>query len=58
MFKKKIKVKFFNSSTYPCYELKKIKIGDWIDLRAAEDVYLKKGNFICTLKIQKICLKL
>lgn len=44
MFKKKIKVKFFNSSLYPDYELKKIKIGDWIDLRAAENVDLKKGD--------------
>lgn len=33
-------------------KIKKISIGDWIDLRAAEDVILKKGEFkIITLGV-------
>lgn len=37
----KIKVKYFVEDLEP---LKKIKTGDWIDLRAAETVTLKKGE--------------
>lgn len=38
----KIKIK------YHCDDIEKIEkitVGDWIDLRAAEDVYLRKGEF-------------
>ena len=38
----KIYVKYHNSRLI---KLDKIGIGDWIDLRAAEDVQLKKGEF-------------
>jgi dUTP pyrophosphatase len=41
MFKKKIKIKYFTNIT----EVKKIKQGDWIDLRASETVQLAKGEF-------------
>lgn len=39
---KTIKIKYFNSSMP---ELTKINKGDWIDLRAAETVKLKKGEY-------------
>ena len=39
---KTIKVKYENSSMQ---HMQKISEGDWIDLRAAETVELKKGNF-------------
>lgn len=39
---KEIKIKYFNDKLE---KLKKIDQGDWIDLRAAETVNLKKGQF-------------
>lgn len=39
---KKIKVKYHDKKLIP---LEKIEIGDFIDLRSAEDVDLKKGEF-------------
>ena len=39
--KKKIEIKYFNGPE----ELKKIDVGDWIDLRAAENVRLSSGSF-------------
>ena len=36
-----IKIKYFNDIE----EIGKIEVGDWIDLRAAEDVELKAGEF-------------
>ena len=39
---KTIKVKYENSNMQ---HMQKIREGDWIDLRAAETVKLKKGNF-------------
>lgn len=36
-----IKIKYFTDME----KIQKIKQGDWIDLRAAEDVFLKKGEF-------------
>lgn len=42
MFKKKIKIKY----RYPdITHIEKIKIGDWIDLRVAEDTHLKRDEF-------------
>lgn len=42
MFKKKIKIKY----RYPdITHIEKISKGDWIDLRAASDIHLKKGEF-------------
>lgn len=42
MFTKQIKIKY----RYPdITHVEKISKGDWIDLRAASDVYLKKGEF-------------
>ena len=38
----KIKVKYFDPSVTP---LKKISVGDWIDLRSAETVELKAGEY-------------
>ena len=38
----KIKVKYHSDKPT---ELKKINIGDWVDLRAAEDIYLRAGEF-------------
>ena len=38
----KIKIKYFNNDIE---RLTRIEKGDWIDLRAAEDVILKKGEF-------------
>ncbi|WP_292474527.1 deoxyuridine 5'-triphosphate nucleotidohydrolase [Methanosphaera sp.] len=44
MFKKRksIKVKYFNPNLQ---KIEKISKGDWIDLRASEDVILKAGEF-------------
>ena len=39
---KKILIKYFNSSID---KIKHIDIGDWIDLRAAENIELKTGDF-------------
>lgn len=39
---KQIKIKYHNSLLE---KIEKINIGDWIDLRAAEDVTLKAGEF-------------
>ena len=39
---KKIKIKYHNPDIE---KIEKISIGDWIDLRAAEHVYLKAGDF-------------
>lgn len=39
---KEIKIKYHNPELT---KISKIKIGDWIDLRAAEDVELKTGDF-------------
>lgn len=39
---KEIKIKYHNPELT---KISKIKIGDWIDLRAAEDVELKTGEF-------------
>lgn len=38
----KIKIKYFKKELE---RVNKISIGDWIDLRAAEDIALKKGDF-------------
>lgn len=38
----KIKIKYFDDELI---KLNKISIGDWIDLRSAEDVVIKKGDF-------------
>jgi dUTP pyrophosphatase len=38
----KIKIKYFNDKLK---RIKKISIGDWIDLRAAETIVLKKDEF-------------
>lgn len=38
----KIKIKYHCSDIE---KIEKITVGDWIDLRAAEDVYLRKGEF-------------
>lgn len=38
----KIRIKYFNNEIE---RLTRIEKGDWIDLRAAEDVILKKGEF-------------
>lgn len=38
----KIKIKYFNKDVA---KISKIKNGDWIDLRAAEDVYMNAGEF-------------
>ena len=40
--RKTIKIKYFNDSIK---ELEKIEKGDWIDLRSAENIKLKKGEF-------------
>ena len=37
-----IKIKYHD---YEIQRIEKIKIGDWIDLRAAEDVFIPKGGF-------------
>ena len=37
-----IKIKYLEPNMYP---LKAIPEGDWIDLRAAEDVHLEKGMY-------------
>lgn len=39
--KKQIRIKYLNPNLE---KIKKITIGDWIDLRSAEDVTLKKGD--------------
>ena len=39
---KQIKIKYFDKEVE---KISKISIGDWIDLRSAEDVKLKKGDF-------------
>ena len=38
----KILIKYHD---YDIPHIEKIKIGDWIDLRAAEDVYIKQGEY-------------
>lgn len=38
---KKIKIKYFGDVE----KIEKMKVGDWIDLRAAEDVDMKAGEF-------------
>ena len=38
----KIKIKYFDKNID---KIKKINKGDWIDLRSAEDVELKAGDF-------------
>lgn len=38
----KIKIKYFNKELE---KVNKISVGDWIDLRAAEEIVLKKGDF-------------
>ena len=38
----KIQIKYFSEDID---KIKKIENGDWIDLRASEDVKLKKGEF-------------
>ena len=38
----KIQIKYFSEDID---KIKKIKNGDWVDLRASEDVKLKKGEF-------------
>lgn len=38
---KKIKIKYFGDIE----KIEKMKVGDWIDLRAAEDVDMKAGEF-------------
>ena len=38
----KIKIKYFDDELE---RIKKIDVGDWIDLRTAEDVFLHKGEF-------------
>lgn len=43
----KIKVKYFESALPP---LEKIAVGDWIDLRAAESVALKQGDY-CLIRL-------
>jgi len=42
MLEKQIKVKYFDKEID---KIKKIEKGDWIDLRAAEEIALKKGEF-------------
>lgn len=37
----KIKIKYFSDIPH----VEKISVGDWIDLRAAEDMEIKKGHF-------------
>lgn len=37
-----IKIKYFNENLE---EIKKIESGDWVDLRCAEDVVMKQGEF-------------
>mgnify|MGYP002522118241 CR=1 FL=1 len=37
-----IKIKYHNKAIE---KLEKINVGDWIDLRTAEDVYMNKGDF-------------
>lgn len=39
---KSIRIKYHNKNIDP---VEKIKVGDWIDLRAAEDTVLKAGEF-------------
>lgn len=39
---RKILIKYFNKEIN---KIEKISIGDWIDLRAAQDVEIKKGQF-------------
>lgn len=39
---KRVKVKYFVSGIEP---IQKISVGDWIDLRAAENVSLKRGDY-------------
>lgn len=38
----KIKIKYFDKNID---KIKKINKGDWVDLRSAETIYLKKGEF-------------
>lgn len=38
---KKIKIKYFRGVN----KIERIAVGDWIDLRAAEDVYMKAGEY-------------
>lgn len=38
----KIKIKYFDKNID---KIKKINEGDWVDLRSAETIYLKKGEF-------------
>ncbi len=38
----KIKIRYFNNTEF---KVEKIAKGDWIDLRATEDMELKKGDF-------------
>lgn len=40
--KLQIKIKYFSKDLVP---IQKISIGDWIDLRCAEDIKLKKGDY-------------
>lgn len=42
MYQHKIKVKYFDEEID---KLEKIAVGDWIDLRSAETVHLKKGEY-------------
>lgn len=42
MSKKKIKIKYFDESIP---KIEKIAIGDWIDLRVAEEVFMESGDF-------------
>lgn len=41
MEKLQIKIKYFGDAE----RIKKIEVGDWIDLRAAEDVYMEAGEY-------------
>lgn len=43
----RIKIKYFDSGIEP---IEKIAVGDWIDLRSAERVELKKGDY-CLLRL-------
>lgn len=42
---KTIKIKYFEGISTGVQKLNKLACGDWIDLRAAKDIRLKKGEF-------------
>lgn len=42
--RKRIRVKYFTSGLEP---IQKISVGDWIDLRAAETVEMRQGEYYC-----------